>query len=110
MPTDLTDAFGLVVRFHLKPGCEQGFDDLTAQTVPLIQAHEPGTVLYICQTVEGAPTQRIFYELYANRAAFDAHESQPHVKHFLSAREAFVERFEVDFLSPMAQAGALFSR
>ena len=105
-----TDTLGLVVRFHLKPGHEHAFDKLTAKTVPHIQEHEPGTLLYMCHNVAGEPLQRVFYELYANRAAFEAHEAQPHVQHFLSARAAFVERYEVDELSPAAQAATLFKR
>ncbi len=49
--------------------------------------------------MNGAPQQRIFYELYRDRAAFDAHEDQPHVKHFLAAREALLDSTEVDFMT-----------
>jgi len=49
--------------------------------------------------VNGSPRQRIFYELYGDRAAFDEHERQEHVRHFLAAREAFLEATEVDFMA-----------
>ncbi|WP_404830864.1 putative quinol monooxygenase [Streptomyces albidocamelliae] len=45
--------------------------------------HEPGTLVYACSEVEGAPNQRLFFELYADRAAYEAHGRQPHVQHFL---------------------------
>jgi quinol monooxygenase YgiN len=40
----------------------------------------------------------VFYELYRDRAAFQDHEAQEHVRHFLTAREEHVESFTVDFL------------
>jgi quinol monooxygenase YgiN len=91
--------FALVVRFTVRPGSEEAFDALAAATAAAIRASEPGTLVYACHRVEQAPRQRIFYELYVNRAAFDAHESQPHVRHFLQGREALLEDVEVDFLS-----------
>lgn len=90
--------FALVVRFYLLPGTEAEFDELTRRTAAEIRTCEPGTLAYLCHTVEGEPQQRIFYELYQDQAAFDAHEQQPHIRRFLQAREEFLESFEVDFL------------
>lgn len=93
--------FGLVVRFHLKPGAAEGFDQLVAETVPEIAKNEPGTLTYTVHGVEGEPNQRIFYELYADRAAFDAHEEQPHTKRFLAARGEYLASYDVDFVEPI---------
>jgi quinol monooxygenase YgiN len=49
--------------------------------------------------VEGKPLERIFYELYRDRAAFDAHEEQPHTRRFLAGREKFLASTDVDFLT-----------
>lgn len=102
----VSNAFGLVVRFRLRLGQEENFERLVAETVPRIHEKEPGTLLYLCQCVEGKPAERIFYELYRDRAAFEAHEEQVHTRRFLAEREKFVESFEVDFLSHSAAAGA----
>jgi quinol monooxygenase YgiN len=92
--------FGLSVRFTCKDAASaKGFDALVAETVPQIRQHEPGTLVYAVHTVEGQPLQRIFYELYRDRAAFDAHEEQPHTRHFLAAREKFLASVDVDFLA-----------
>ncbi|MFK0291741.1 putative quinol monooxygenase [Streptomyces sp. NPDC090442] len=40
----------------------------------------------------------MFYELYADRAAFDAHEAQPHMKNFLAERDQYLSGVEVSFL------------
>lgn len=108
--TSIDSAFGLVVRFTVKPGHEAEFDALTAATVAEVRRREPGTLLYICHRVEGAPVERIFYELYRDRAAFGAHEVQPHVRHFLAEREALLDRTDVDFLAPTVYAGDVGER
>jgi len=40
------------------------------------------------------PLQRIFYELYRDRAAFDEHESEPHTRRFLAAVKSSSTRFQ----------------
>jgi quinol monooxygenase YgiN len=102
--------FALVVRFTVRPGSEADFDDLIARTTAAIRDREPGTLVYACHRVEGAPRQRIFYELYRDEGAFDEHNRQEHVKAFLSARTTLLESTEVDRLTladgktPAAQA------
>jgi quinol monooxygenase YgiN len=92
--------FGLSVRFTCRDAERAaGFDQLVAETVPEIRKHEAGTLVYAVHTVEGQPLQRIFYELYRDRAAFDAHEEQPHTRHFLAEREQYLASVEVDFLT-----------
>jgi quinol monooxygenase YgiN len=110
MTTNIDGAFGLLVRFTVKPGSERDFDELTAATVAEVQQREPGTLLYLCHKVEGTPSQRIFYELYQDQPAFDAHEAQPHVRRFLDEREALLDRTDVDFLTPTVHAGTVADR
>jgi quinol monooxygenase YgiN len=98
MPEDATP-FALVVRFTVRPGAEAQFDTLVAETAVGIRVSEPGTLVYACHRVEGEPQQRIFYELYRNRAAFDAHEQSPHTRRFLAQREPLLESKAVDFLA-----------
>ena len=98
--------FGLVVRFFCKDEASAvAFDDLVAATAPGIKDKEPGTLVYVSHKVEGQPLQRIFYELYADREAFDAHEQQPHTVNFLKERERFLTGHEVDFVSPIVGKG-----
>lgn len=78
---------GLVVHFKLKDGMAGEFDRLAEGTLALIRAREPGTLVYAVHDVEGDPLARVFYELYRDRAAFEAHERQEHVRRFLAERE-----------------------
>jgi quinol monooxygenase YgiN len=92
--------FALLVRFTVRPGAEAHFDQLVAQTAAGIRAHEPGTLVYAVHEVERSPQERIFYELYQDRAAFADHEAQPHTRRFLAEREPLLEAKQVDFLTP----------
>jgi quinol monooxygenase YgiN len=98
--------FGLVVRFELKAGHERPFDELVAVTLAGIRDREPATLVYASHAVPGEPRTRVFYELYRDRAAFEAHESQDHVRHFLAARDEHVESFTVDVLDLVDAKGA----
>ena len=91
--------FALAVRFYLRDAeAAQAFDQLVAETAPLIRSEELATLIYAVHTVKDAPLSRVFYELYADRAGFDAHEEQPHVKRFLSEREQYLTGVRVEFL------------
>jgi quinol monooxygenase YgiN len=81
----------------LRPGAEADFDTLVARTAAGIRASEPGTLVYACR-VQDKPRERIFYELYRDRAAFDAHEATEHTRRFLAKREPLLEAKDVDFL------------
>ncbi|MEW2575282.1 putative quinol monooxygenase [Streptomyces syringium] len=95
----MTTGFGLVVRFTLRDADAAGaFDELVSRTLEDIRRDEQGTVVYVNHRVPGEPNVRVFYELYKDRAAFDAHEQQPHIKKFLEAREGLVSRTDVTFL------------
>jgi len=97
--------FTLVVRFDLPDeAAVRAFDELTAAAVPLIHAHEAGTLVYETYAVEGEPLARVFYEVYRDRDAHDEHERQPHTAAFLTAVRALVSQIRVEYLSPAQRA------
>jgi quinol monooxygenase YgiN len=100
-PAQPSGPFGLVVRFTVRAGSEREFDDLVAATVKAIQEHEPGTRIYVPHTVREEPRLRIFYELYEDEAAFQAHEAQPYVRDFLAQRERLLDDVAVDWVTPL---------
>lgn len=92
--------FGLAVRFTCRDAASaEAFDKLVAETVRQIRQHEPGTLVYAVNRVEGKPLERVFYELYRDRSAFDAHEEQAHTRRMLAEREQFLASVDVDFLT-----------
>ncbi|GAA2129906.1 hypothetical protein GCM10009760_01700 [Kitasatospora kazusensis] len=95
--------FGLVVRFTAHDEeAAAAFDRLAAEALDGIRAHEPGTLVYVNHRVPDEPAVRVFYELYADREAFEKHEEQPHVQRFLTERGQYLESFEVTFLDELA--------
>lgn len=78
--------YGLVVRFKLLDGHEMAFDALASTTLRSIEADEPRTAVYLTHRLPETPGVRVFYELYDDVDAFEAHERAPHVQRFLAER------------------------
>lgn len=98
---------GLVVRFTCKDQASaEAYDRLVAETAGGIREGEPGTLIYAVHTVDGQPLQRIFYELYADQAAFEAHEAAPHTSRYLAERDQYLAATEVDWLTWQTGKGA----
>ena len=92
--------FGLFVRFTCRDQASaEAYDRLVAETVEAIKANEPGTLVYASHLVEGQPLQRIFYELYRDKAAFEAHEASSHARRYLDERDQYLASTEVDWLT-----------
>ncbi|WP_345557547.1 putative quinol monooxygenase [Nonomuraea rosea] len=95
-----------MVRFTCKDEASTtAFDTLVGETIEAIRRHEPGTIVYASHRVDGQPLQRIFYELYRDRDAFDAHERTEHTRRFLTAREDLLASVEVDWLDLLSGKG-----
>jgi len=92
--------FGLAARFELLEEKVGDFDRMTAEVIDAVSTLEPRTLVYAAHEVEGRPTERLFYEVYEDRAGFEFHEAQEHTRRFLAAREeCFAAPPEVDFLT-----------
>jgi quinol monooxygenase YgiN len=77
--------FALVVRFDVLAEHVDDFDALVEQTLLGIES-EPGTLIYLSHVRTGSPNERVFYEAYADREAFEAHEATDHTRRFLDER------------------------
>ena len=89
------NAFAITVDFILKPGAMASFRTLMDKNARDSCAHEPG-----CRRFDVlVPTEvgdRVFlYEIYDDRAAFDAHLRTPHFDVFNRESEALVLSKEV---------------
>jgi len=82
--------YGRILIFTLLDDRVTEFDRLAEQTAEEVRIGEPGTLVYVIHLVPNAPMQRIFYEIYRDRAAFDRHESQPYMKRFVADRRSSV--------------------
>ncbi len=66
------------------------FDRLAEQEAEEVRTAEPDTLVHVIHLVPNAPLQRIFYEVYRDRAAFEWHENQPVMKRFAADRRSCV--------------------
>jgi quinol monooxygenase YgiN len=60
------------------------FDRLAERAAEGVRTTEPDTLVYVIHVVPKAPMQRIMYEIYRDRAAFESHERQPHIQRFIA--------------------------
>ena len=67
--------------------------------------NEPGCVRFDVIQDEHTENRMYLYEVYADRAAFDAHEASPHTRRYLAARDQYLASTEVDWLTLQAGKG-----
>jgi quinol monooxygenase YgiN len=72
-------AYSIVAEVRAKPGKEA---ELRAATLPLIEfvRGDPANLVYFLQENRENPGHFIFYEVFANKADFEAHNAMPYVK------------------------------
>src|SRR5262245_7494371 len=72
-------AYAVVAEVRAKKGKES---ELREATLPLVAAvrHEPDNLLYFLHEDRETPGHFIFYEVFASKAGFDAHNATPHVQ------------------------------
>ncbi len=82
--------FGQITIYTLLDDRLGDFDRMTEQVVEQVRSLEPGTLVYIVHAVPTAPMQRILYEVYRDRAAYDEHMAQPYVAMYVAERRSMV--------------------
>ncbi|MEU9016407.1 antibiotic biosynthesis monooxygenase [Actinomadura sp. NPDC048394] len=86
----LPDGCGQITVYTLLDGREPAFDRLAAELVRAVRSAEPDTLVFACHEVVNGPTQRIFYQLFRDEAAFAVHRRQPHLQRFLAESRTHV--------------------
>ncbi len=66
------------------------FDQLTERVVDQVRSSEPDTLVFIIHAVPSAPMQRILYEVYRDRDAYERHRQQSYVVRFEADRRPYV--------------------
>jgi len=82
--------YGRIQIFTLLDDKAADFDRLAEQTAEEVRIGEPDTLVYVIHLVPNAPMQRIFYEIYRDRAAFDSHENKSYTQRFVAERRSYV--------------------
>lgn len=82
-----TGAFVVLAEFSVSAEHKAEFLELCAFDSRSSLQHEPGCRQFDAQTMEDAPDVVILYEVYDDRAAFDAHLATPHYATFAAGVE-----------------------
>lgn len=85
-----SNLFGQITIYTLHEDRAEDFDRLTERVVEDVRTNEPDTLVYIVHAVPSAPMQRILYEVYRSREAFERHGMQPYVQRFEADRSPYV--------------------
>jgi len=82
--------YGLISIYTLAEGTTAEFDALAERVVAEVRANEPDALVYTVHSVPNAEMQRIFYEVYRDRMAYEDHKRQPHIQRFEADRSPYV--------------------
>ncbi|GAA4620836.1 hypothetical protein GCM10023196_006370 [Actinoallomurus vinaceus] len=82
--------YGRITMYTLIDGHQEAFDRLAAEVTRTVIERDPGTLVYACHSVDNAPLQRIFYQLFHDAAAVENHTRQPHVQRFAAEARTHV--------------------
>jgi quinol monooxygenase YgiN len=82
--------YGTITVYTLLDGREALFDRLAQEVLRHTRESEPDLLIYTFHDVQGAPTQRISYQLFRDHAAFKEHQRQAHVIRFLGDSRSHV--------------------
>lgn len=83
-------AYAIIVDFRLKPGAREPFRGLIDENARHSVRDEPGCRRFDVLEPAGEADRILLYEIYDDRAAFDAHVRSPHYARFQAAGEALV--------------------
>lgn len=95
--------FTILVRFRIKPGQMPAFLPLMLENAQASRRDEPGCERFDVLRPQDDRDAILLYEIYADRAAFDAHCASPHFKHFDSATRSMVAEKQVTVLDLLAE-------
>jgi quinol monooxygenase YgiN len=84
------ELFGQIAIYTLLEDRVEDFDRLTRRVVRQVRTEEPDTLVFIVHAVPSAPMQRILYEVYRDRSAYEEHKRQPYVIAFEADRRPLV--------------------
>ena len=75
-------AISVIAKLKMKPGCEAAFEAAGKEMIATVRSAEPGTLAYVLYQNAKDPTEFIYYEVYQDQAALDAHGKTDHMKKF----------------------------
>jgi quinol monooxygenase YgiN len=87
----------LAVSLKIKPDCVDRFMAECLKNGKAARETEPGCKQFDIVVDPNDPTKLMLYEVYADEAAFEAHQQTPHFKHYLANALQYLESRERAF-------------
>ena len=81
----------IIFRMRLKEGKEEEGLEQLRKMAESVQAQEAGALAYLCHRSQDDPSEIVFFEKYADDAAFQAHAQTDHMGEM---RASFSELFD----------------
>ena len=82
LDVDTDRLYGQIAIYTLLEAGAAEFDRLSGEVLAKVRTGEPHTLVYVVHQVPSAPLQRILYQVYRDRNAYDEHQRQPYVTDF----------------------------
>ena len=83
-------AYSIVAEVRAKPGKAAELREATLPLVTLVRG-DPKTLVYFLQEDRAAPGHFIFYEVFATKEDFEAHNAMPYVKDWFAKLPALAD-------------------
>lgn len=72
----------VIAKLKVKSGSEAAFEAAGKEMIATVKTSEPGTLAYVLHKNTKDPTEFIYYEVYQDQAAFEAHGKTDHMRAF----------------------------
>jgi quinol monooxygenase YgiN len=92
-----SDVYVVAVKFVVKPGCGEAFAELIVRNARASRANELGCRQFDVTVAIDRPDTVFLYEVYDDRAAFDAHCGTGHYREFIAATASLVASKQPEF-------------
>jgi quinol monooxygenase YgiN len=112
---DTERLYGQIAIYTLLESGAAEFDRLASSVLEQVRTTEPDTLVFVVHGVPSAPLQRILYQVYRDRAAYDEHQRKSYVTDFdarlrplvlaTNVIELGVREAKVSSLGPAPRAG-----
>jgi quinol monooxygenase YgiN len=79
---DTERLYGQIAIYTLLESGAAEFDRLASSVLEQVRTTEPDTLVFVVHGVPSAPLQRILYQVYRDRAAYDEHQRKSYVTDF----------------------------
>jgi quinol monooxygenase YgiN len=83
----MANVLTVVARLRAAKGKGDALAALLVEQAASVRANEPGCLAYRAHRSTRDPELFVFYEMYADEAALDAHRAAPHLAAFRQRRE-----------------------